>query len=184
MAWATVGRVEFSVLGPVRGWHDGQSVALGGRQRRCVLTVLLLRADQVTPLERLVALVWGEHPPAAVHNAVQTHVSRLRKALAFDPGVGIDAVPSGYVLRLPPERVDLHRFRRLVAEAGEAGHPGRSGELLAEALALWQGRAAAQRDVPRVSSRGSDRRPCRRCPGRRPGVRPAEVVDASPRYGV
>jgi hypothetical protein len=53
MAWATVGRVEFSVLRPVRGWHDGQSVALGGRQRRYVLAVLLLRADQVTPLERL-----------------------------------------------------------------------------------------------------------------------------------
>ncbi|MET0133270.1 MAG: tetratricopeptide repeat protein [Kibdelosporangium sp.] len=135
--------MEFSVLGPVRGWHDERPVVLGGRQRRCVLAVLLLEAGQVVPLDRMVELVWGEHPPAAVHNALQTHLSRLRKALACDPDLTIKAHPPGYVLQVRPHQVDLHRFRGLVAEAGKAQDALRAGELLREALAQWRGRPLA-----------------------------------------
>ncbi|MFL6141544.1 MAG: BTAD domain-containing putative transcriptional regulator [Labedaea sp.] len=135
--------MEFSVLGPVRCWHGGRPVALGGRQRRCVLAVLLLRAGQVVPLDRMVELVWGEQPPVAWRNAVQTHVSRLRKALAADPAVRIEADPPGYVLHVDPTRVDLLRFRASVARARRTDDPGRASELLREALTQWQGPALA-----------------------------------------
>ena len=137
------GLMEFSVLGPVRGWHDQRAVPLGGRQRRCVLAVLLLQAGQVVPLDRMVELIWDERPPGVVRNAVQTHVSRLRRALACDPDVTIEARPPGYVCRVPPERLDLHRFRLLVGEAGRTTDIERSGELLRDALAQWQGRPLA-----------------------------------------
>ena len=135
--------MEFSVLGPVGGWHDQRPVQLGGRQRRCLLAVLLVQAGQVVPLDRMVELIWGEHPPSSVHNAVQTHVSRLRKALAVDRELSIEAHSPGYVLRVPLDRVDLHRFRRLVAKAGRTDDVERSGELLREALAQWRGRPLA-----------------------------------------
>ncbi|HET9139880.1 AfsR/SARP family transcriptional regulator, partial [Actinophytocola sp.] len=134
--------MEFSILGPVRCEHDGRTVELGGRQRRCVLAVLLLQAGQVVPLDRMVELVWGD-PPVAWRNAVQTHISRLRKVLAVDPSVRIDARPPGYVLHAEPHRVDLLRFRALVAEAGRISDLDRSGELLREALTHWAGRPLA-----------------------------------------
>ncbi|MGW5050411.1 tetratricopeptide repeat protein [Actinokineospora sp. NPDC004072] len=146
--------MDFSVLGPVQGWRDGRVVPLGGRQRRAVLAVLLLEAGQVVPLARLVELVWGDQPPAEARNAVQTHLSRLRKALA--PDARITARPPGYVLDTDPGQVDLHRFRALVAEAGRAKDDRRAGELLGEALALWRGQpladVAATGSLPRLAA--------------------------------
>lgn len=131
--------MEFGVLGPVAAWHDGQPISLGGPPRRCVLGVLLLEAGGVIPAERLVDLVWGQHPPAVARNAVATHVSRLRKLLLPDPSVTISAHGTGYVLNVERERVDVHRFRRLVAQARAAGDPGSVRDLLHEALSLWRG---------------------------------------------
>jgi len=131
--------VEFGVLGPVGAWQHGEPIPLGGSHRRCVLGVLLLEAGRVVPVGRLVEFGWGDHPPAVARNTVATHVSRLRTLLRPDPTVTIIAHGTGYVLKVEPERVDIHRFRRLVAEARADDDLRRARDRLHQALGLWRG---------------------------------------------
>ena len=56
------GSLEFRVLGPLDVRRGGRSVAPAGARRRCLLAMLLLDADQVVPVERLIDGVWGESP--------------------------------------------------------------------------------------------------------------------------
>ena len=72
--------VEFRVLGPLEVVEDGRVVPLGGRKQRVVLARLLLRANQLVPTSTLIDDVWGDDPPEAVRNSLQSYVSHLRKA--------------------------------------------------------------------------------------------------------
>ena len=77
--------------------------------------------------------------PANAAGSLHNHVSRLRKSLGPD----ILATQAwGYVLRVDPERIDRHRFERLVRDARPLPARERSAKL-AEALALWRGPALA-----------------------------------------
>ena len=78
-------------------------------------------------------------------------ISRLRKALAGEAGDGSAGVvvtrERGYELALDPERLDAHRFERLVAEGRSelaAGRPERAVAALEEALSLWRGAPLAE----------------------------------------
>ena len=62
----------------------------------------------------------------------------MRKAIGSDL---IVSQPPGYLLRVDPERFDLARFERLVAEARRAGEPRERAEKLRAALSLWRGPA-------------------------------------------
>ncbi|ONI80882.1 transcriptional regulator, SARP family protein [Saccharothrix sp. ALI-22-I] len=129
-------------------WHRGREVAVGSAQQRCVLAVLALQAGRVVPLERLVDALWGDDAvPRTARNVVQRCVSELRKLVAVDPEVSLAHRPPGYVLEVEPERVDLHRFRTLVAQARGAGD---RAVLLRQALGLWRGEPLA--DVPGSAS--------------------------------
>ena len=59
--------------------------------------------------------LWGAEPPRAAANALQYHVSQLRKALA--PREAIVTQEPGYLIRVGPDELDLLRFERLVEEA-------------------------------------------------------------------
>jgi DNA-binding SARP family transcriptional activator/tetratricopeptide (TPR) repeat protein len=139
--------VEFGVLGPVEFRVAGRSVDLGPGKQRGVLAALLVDAGRVVTGERLIDRVWGDSPPADVRSVVYTHVSRIRRLLA---GVGVDATvvelcrrSGGYVLQVEPERVDLRRFRRLVAEARGVGEVAETAAMYRRALGLWRGDACA-----------------------------------------
>jgi DNA-binding SARP family transcriptional activator/tetratricopeptide (TPR) repeat protein len=112
-----------------------------------VLAVLVLDLGQAVPAELLIDRVWGEDPPASVRNVLYGYVARLRAviAAAADPGVSLTRYQGGYQLRAGPEQVDVHRFRRLAAEASTAGDDERAG-ILREALGLWHGPALAGLD--------------------------------------
>ena len=89
---------------------------------------------------RLVDALWEEDLPADQVHALQSLVSRLRRALGN--GSLVAPAPGGY--RLDVE-VDAQHFERLVADARRPrrGDHEREGELLREALALWRGPALA-----------------------------------------
>jgi DNA-binding SARP family transcriptional activator len=125
---------------------------LGPPQQRAVLAALAVDAGRPVPLETLVDRIWGEAPPARARAALYTHITRIRRALeaAGRPGeqpVGLVRRAAGYVLEVEADRVDLHRFRRLIAAAADprCSDANRAG-LLAEALGLWRGTPLA--DVP------------------------------------
>jgi len=149
--------MDYRILGPLEVSHRGCPIALGGEKQRELLSVLLLHAGEVVSSDRLIEALWGERPPVAAYNALQVHVSRLRKALG---GNGADPrqidetrseTPSGgvlvtrghgYLLRVEPGELDLDRFR-VAVEAGHealaAGEVERAAELLRAGLELWRG---------------------------------------------
>jgi predicted ATPase/DNA-binding SARP family transcriptional activator len=133
--------VQVAVLGPLRVQeHDGRTVELGGARLRALLCRLALSANTVVGVDALIDGLWGQAPPAGAVNALQSLVSRLRRAL---PDGTVESLPAGY--RLAAE-VDADRFERLVAEGRQAaaqGDPGRAADLLGTSLALWRGEALA-----------------------------------------
>ena len=137
-----VGGVEFRVLGPVEALIEGRPIDLGPPKRRLLLALLLLEGGRPASVERLADRLWPEPPPAA-RRVVFAHVARLRKALAGAVEYGIELVTSsaGYALRVDPDFVDVHRFRRLVAAAATVTENTRRSQLLHEALGLWRGPA-------------------------------------------
>ncbi|MEV0582474.1 BTAD domain-containing putative transcriptional regulator [Nonomuraea sp. NPDC050310] len=128
--------MRLEILGPVRAGE----AEVGGPRVRALLVLLALEAGRIVPADRLIDGLYGERPPEDAANALQSQVSRLRRALGREL---IEHHPAGYRLAVDPLEVDLHRFERLAAEGRRArgeGDPERAAALLGEALALWRGR--------------------------------------------
>ncbi len=135
--------MEFRILGPLEVWDGEGEVSLGGPKPRALLAVLLLHANEVVPTDRLIDELWGEDSPEDAAAALRVNVSRLRKALALDV---LTTRAPGYVLRVEPDELDLHRFERLVDEGRSLlgrGLAADASERLRDALALWRGSAFA-----------------------------------------
>jgi len=131
---------DFKILGTLEIEGPEGPISLGGRNQRAVLAVLLLRPGELVSMERLVRDLWGEEPPKTAVTSLQNAVSQLRKALGPDV---LETRAPGYVLRVERDRIDSHRFERLVAEARGVPAPERVA-LLREALKLWRGPALAE----------------------------------------
>jgi DNA-binding SARP family transcriptional activator/tetratricopeptide (TPR) repeat protein len=139
---------EFRLLGPVEVWGAGRLIDAGQPRQRCVLAALLVDAGRLVTWETLVDRVWGQDPPAAARNSLYSHITRIRQLLrrAEAPGDGarLERRPGGYLLVVDPDRVDLHRFRRIVDEVRS---PRLSDQervtRLREALDLWRGEPMA-----------------------------------------
>jgi DNA-binding SARP family transcriptional activator len=142
--------VEFGVLGPLEARAEGRLLQLGPPKQRALLAVLLLRANRMVPVGRLLEALWpARQPPSALSN-LHVYVSHLRRALAAPPPGGSAAElvwqPPGYRLVIDPAALDLHRFEGLVEEgraALAAGDAAAAAERLRRALALWRGPALA-----------------------------------------
>ncbi|MFC4114581.1 BTAD domain-containing putative transcriptional regulator [Nonomuraea zeae] len=143
--------MRFQILGPTNALGgDGEPVALGGPRVRALLTLLALHAGRVVSAEQLVDGMYGPRPPEGVANALQSQVSRLRRALGRDL---VEFHPAGYRLVADPQDVDARRFEML-AQAGRqalaGGDPGQAATLLREALELWRGAPLA--DAPHAEA--------------------------------
>ena len=137
--------MEFRILGPLEVDREGTALALGGVRPRALLAILLLNANQVVSVDRLVDDVWDGRPPESAVHAVQVYVSQLRSALAED-GTRIATRAPGYVLSVAAEELDLHRFERLLSVGRDALAAGRAADAassIREALFLWRGPALA-----------------------------------------
>lgn len=128
--------LQFRLLGPLEVTGGGRPIRLGGPKQRTVLAHLL-RAGQVVPTDVLISEIWGEEPPEAARNTLQSYTSHLRRAL----GGRIEGRAPGYVLAVKPEEVGGLRFEHLAGEARGLlpTDPGKAIEKLQEALALWRG---------------------------------------------
>ena len=133
------------ILGPFEVWLDDTRVELGGGRQRAVLAVLALHANEVVSSDRLVEHLWGDHPPATAHKALQNAVSELRTVLGSAGTELIRTQSPGYVLRVDGDALDARRFEHLAAEGRREleENPRRAAKLLREALALWRGEALA-----------------------------------------
>src|SRR5690242_2404341 len=137
-------RVRFGILGTTAAWRDdGSEVALGGPALRALLALLLTHPGEAVTTHTLIDGLYGDRAPGDAGHALQSRISRLRRAVA---PVAVESLPSGYRLAVDADDVDAGRFERLADEgrrALAAGQPGRSAAVLADALALWRGDAFA-----------------------------------------
>lgn len=126
------------VLGPVDVLTESGAVAVGGRRQRALLGALVVGAGHAVPIDRLVAVLWGDRPPRSAANTLGSYVSNLRGILGAEAIVRTD---HSYELALAIVDIDVLVFERLVRRAEGAGdEPAECWELCHEALALWRGR--------------------------------------------
>lgn len=141
--------MKFKVLGSVGVEVDGHFHSIRGGHQRALLAVLLVNGGRLIPAEELYGELWGEQPPVTVENALQAHVSRLRRTLqAWGPGApGLRTRSTGYSLEFPAGDLDVNVFRHRVARARRlmAKDADAAAVLLERALGLWRG--AALQDV-------------------------------------
>ena len=133
---------ELRVLGPWELRGRGEDIAVPAGRLRVLLTSLALSANQTVGVDTLAEHVWPDRLPARARGSLHTYVGRLRKLLGSEairtqPGIG-------YRFAIPPEAVDLHRFRYLLGQARQAGDPGDELRLLRDALTLWRGTPFAE----------------------------------------
>ncbi|MFI5715536.1 BTAD domain-containing putative transcriptional regulator [Nocardia sp. NPDC051750] len=132
----------FSVLGPVTARTTaGLEVDVPEVKVRVLLAALLVDAGHPVSADRLVDDLWGDRLPRNPGGALQTKVSRLRRALAgAEPGAEalVESVHQGYRLRIGPQDLDSRRFTDLTAAASRERDPSARADLLTTALALWQ----------------------------------------------
>ncbi|NUT53355.1 MAG: tetratricopeptide repeat protein [Saccharothrix sp.] len=144
--------VEFRVLGPVQAWIGGRPVDLGHSRQRCVLAVLLVEANQWLSADQLLDRAWGDRVPPGGRNTLYGYLSRLRRALQATEHVAIVHRASGYELVVDDDAVDVHRFRRLVAQARAETDQARALHLAEQASSLWRGEALLGLDTPWVTT--------------------------------
>lgn len=136
--------MTFQLLGAVEVNVAGKAVEPGPPQQRTILACLVIDAGQPVPLWTLAERLWGTEQPAGARASLYAHLARIRHLVEEIPAVCLTRRPSGYVLEIDRDRVDLHRFRRLTRAAND---PGRTDAervaLLCTALGLWRGQPLA-----------------------------------------
>jgi len=143
--------VKFLVLGPLEVRDGHRSLQLGSAKQRLLLTALLVHANAVVSVDRLVDILWGDALPADAAATLHNYISRLRAVLepgrsAQDRGRVLLTQAPGYLLRVEQDQLDTSCFERLVAEGRVAlseGDPA-AAQRLGEALELWRGPALSE----------------------------------------
>lgn len=121
---------------------DAGPISLERPQRRAVLAVLVLNANQVVSVDRLIEAVWGGAPPATARAQLHALIAAVRRTLR-EAGAG-DAIATragGYVLTVQDGQSDLREFETLVQQARTCAVPADAARLLRNALDQWTGTA-------------------------------------------
>jgi predicted ATPase/DNA-binding SARP family transcriptional activator len=140
--------MEIFLLGPLEVRDQGRTLNVRGSRPRALLALLALNAGRLIPADRLIELLWGDEPPPSAANALQVHISALRKVLEPQgpPYRLLISDRSGYALKVDSEQVDFARFERLVERAHHAlkkSELAQCAELVGEAMSEWRGSALA-----------------------------------------
>jgi DNA-binding SARP family transcriptional activator len=141
-----VSSISFRLLGPLEVRIADRTVRLASPRQQVVLAMLLLEANHVVAMARMIDAVWDDDPPTTAKAQIQMCVSALRRLL--DDGGGADLIvtqPPGYVIRVADEALDIRQFLTLAARGRAAsadGRPAEAAAALRAALELWRGQAA------------------------------------------
>src|SRR5262249_1578971 len=135
--------MRYRILGELEIVGANGALQTAASRQRIVLATLLLEANHMVPMNRLVDAVWDGAPPSTARSQIQICVSALRRALT-QAGIE-DAIVTrapGYLIQVPDEALDLHVFGKRAA-AGRAAAAERrladAADLYGEALSLWRG---------------------------------------------
>ena len=137
---------RFLVLGPLECQSAGRPVNVSGTIQRSLLATLLAAEEVPVAVNSLASELWGDSPPECWKNALQAHISRLRRgidAVADDRSTRLVVEHSGYCLQTADGAVDARVFMRELNYARILGttDPRAAAGVLRDALSLWRGKA-------------------------------------------
>lgn len=137
--------MEFRILGPLEIRSRTQRLELGGARQQIILATLLLNANRLVTMDRLLEATYGEDPPPTARSQAQITISSLRRMFA-DHGLPsiISTRPHGYAIELGTGWLDSERFEELVTAARKDRDFNRLEQAVAhyrDALRLWRGPA-------------------------------------------
>ncbi|WP_410673371.1 BTAD domain-containing putative transcriptional regulator [Amycolatopsis sp. cmx-4-68] len=147
--------LRITLLGTFQVTRGEVVLPVAGARLRALLVRLALAGGRAVEPGVLVDAVWGDEPPSGTASALQTLVSRLRRALAPAGGLLVQ-VAGGYRLAVDPADVDALRFEQLAAAGRErlrAGDADAASAALTEAVAVWGEPALVAAVAPAVATR-------------------------------
>ncbi len=120
--------VEYRLLGSLEVVAGGSVHDINSARQRVLLTMLLLHANQVVPVDLLIDAMWNDNPPVTAKSQLQTCVSALRRQLSAIGAKSEIATRSvGYLLAIGDDSLDIETFERLVS-SGRAAVAGDNAE--------------------------------------------------------
>ena len=140
-------QVELRVLGTVDIIYGSTSVALRGVKPKQLLAALVLNSNTFLSVGRIIEALGPFDPPVSVHHNIRTYATAIRQRLrcsSNDNTVALLATTGGYLLRVPPEQVDVTKFVTHITSAREkraAGDTCNAASDLTRALGIWRGSA-------------------------------------------
>lgn len=134
---------RIAVLGPVLAEDPtGTLVPLPGALARTFLTALVLARGRAVTTGSLIDDLWGDEPPKGARAALQTLVSRLRRAIADGLVVSTAA---GYALGVDADATDLGAAERTLDGPPDASVDAAA---LRAALDRWRGEPGGDLEGP------------------------------------
>lgn len=141
--------MRFHVLGPLRVRDGDRPVRVSGVRQGATLGYLLLHANEMVPMSRLIDAVWPARVPPTARQVLHNAVFRLRGIFATARNTcraELSRVGPGYALLVDEDSLDLASFRRLAALGRtelRAGRWEQASTTLRAASRLWRGAALA-----------------------------------------
>jgi DNA-binding SARP family transcriptional activator len=137
--------VKFRILGPLEIAAEAERLELGGTRQQIVIAMLLLNANRVVTLDRLLEAIYGEDLPPTARSQAQISISSLRRLFASRSREAIISTREhGYVIQVDSGRLDFQQFDELVSAARgarDANHLEQAVASYRDALRLWRGPA-------------------------------------------
>lgn len=133
--------MHFGLLGQLEVREGSDTIAVSGVRQQTILALMLLSANRMVPVHRMVEAVWRDRPPATSIDQIYICISSLRRRLCGSNAPVIETGRSGYALHVDDDQVDVTRFTALVATGtahARAGRLAESVQTLRSALGLWR----------------------------------------------
>lgn len=140
--------LDFRILGPLEVGSRGASrdIHIHGTLQKTLLITLLLNDTGVVTVDALARELWGDASTPRLENALQAHISRLRRRLEqLEPGrprPRLVLESCGYRILVDEDELDGWRFQRRLRELDvETSVRSASWMVgkLREALSWWRG---------------------------------------------
>jgi DNA-binding SARP family transcriptional activator len=137
--------VDFRILGPIEIAVGPQRLKVGGTRQLIAVATLLISANRVVIMDRLLEAIYGEDLPPTCRSQAQISISSLRRLFASHSREEvISTYAHGYVIKVDSGQLDSERFEELIAAARAARDSHQLDRAVAsyrDALRLWRGPA-------------------------------------------
>lgn len=137
--------MKFRILGPLEVAAGPERLELGGARQQIVVATLLISANRVVTMDRLLEAIYGEFLPQTSRAQAHISISSVRRMFAAHSNEEIISTREhGYVIQVGRDQLDSEQFQELVTAARAARDEGQISQAVAyyrDALRLWRGPA-------------------------------------------